>query len=49
MARRVRGFVKVNDAGADERFEIALERSTSYWDWSKVTGADEELVVVLEE
>ena len=48
MAGWVRRFIEVDDARANERFEIPLQGSTSYGDWGEMPGANEELVVVLE-
>ena len=36
MAGRIRGFIKVDYAGADEGLEIALERGTSDWNRSEM-------------
>ena len=41
MTGGIAGFVEVYDTGANEGFEVSLERSTSHGNWSKVSGSDE--------
>ena len=41
MTGGIARFVEVDHTGADERFEVALERSTSDGDWCEMTGSDE--------
>ena len=41
MTRRIARFVEVDHTRADERFEVALERSTSDRDWCEMSGSDE--------
>ena len=38
MAGRIRGLVKIYDAGGDVGFEVALERCATAWNWDKVAG-----------
>ena len=48
MTRGIRRFVEVDDAGADEGFEIAFERGAANRYRSEMTGADEKLAVIPE-
>lgn len=41
MTRRISRFVEVDHTGANEGFEVALERSTSYRNWREMPGSDE--------
>lgn len=36
MTGGIAGFVEVDHTGADEGFEVALERSTSHGDWGEM-------------
>ena len=40
MTGGVGGFVKIDDSGADVRFDVALERCAADGDGSEVAGAD---------
>lgn len=42
MTGRVRGFVEIDDAGADVGLEVALQGGTAVWDGSEVAGSDED-------
>ena len=41
MTGGIAGFVEVYDTGANERFEVTFERSTSHGNWGKVSCSDE--------
>ena len=41
MTGGIAGFVEVDHTRADERFEVALERSTSDRNWGEMSGSDE--------
>ena len=41
MTGRIARFVEVDHTRADERFEVALERSTSDRNWCEMSGSDE--------
>ena len=41
MTGRIARFVEVDHTGADERFEVALERGRSDRNWCEMAGSDE--------
>lgn len=49
VRRRVRRLVKVDASGLDVRLEVALEGRATGRDGREVAGADEQLVVVLQQ
>ena len=49
MARRVARLVEIDHTGADEGFEVPLQRSTSHRNWREMSSSDKKSIVILEE